>query len=216
LKQIIFDMDGVIVDSHPIHKLAWRRLLEMLGKQVSDEELDFILDGRKREEILRHFLGDLTEDQLQSYGALKDELLKDMAAEIKPVPGLIEFLDLLERAGIPKAIATCAHTSRVRWMLGQLKLLDRFSAIITGEDIVDGKPDPAIFNVAAARLRSDPENVLVIEDAVSGVKAAKHAGMRCLAIATPPRAKLLREAGADEVVPDFRVLSLSKLEALFP
>jgi HAD superfamily hydrolase (TIGR01509 family) len=208
-------MDGVIVDSHPIHKLAWRRLVEMLGKQVSDEELDFILDGRKREEILRHFLGDLTEERLQSYGALKEKLFKDIAVEIRTVPGLIEFLDLLERARIPKAIATCSRASRTRWMLSQLKLLNRFSVIITGEDVANGKPDPAVFRTAAARLKSNPEDVLVVEDAVSGVKAAKHAGMRCLGIATPPKAKLLREAGADDVVSDFRGLSLNKLKVLF-
>ncbi len=76
---VIFDMDGVIVDSHPFHRRAWHKFLRSVGKDVSEEDLDFILDGRKRHEILRHFLGELSEPELANYGNCKDEFFQQVA-----------------------------------------------------------------------------------------------------------------------------------------
>jgi beta-phosphoglucomutase-like phosphatase (HAD superfamily) len=72
LKAVIFDLDGVIVDSHPAHQRAWRMFFQSLGKSVSDQELLFVLEGQKREDILRHFLGDPDEQQVKRYGARKE------------------------------------------------------------------------------------------------------------------------------------------------
>ena len=78
LRAVLFDMDGVLIDSHPAHRAAWREFLCSLGKDVSDTELSFILDGRTRAQILRHFLGELSEQGLQTYGKHKDELFRSM------------------------------------------------------------------------------------------------------------------------------------------
>ncbi len=214
-KGVIFDLDGVLVDSHPIHKQAWRRFFASLGKRVSDADLDFVLDGRKREDILRHFLGELTDEQIKAYGYHKDELFKEAAGELKIISGLTEFLGLLERTGIHAAVATCANQYRTRKVLHQLGLSTRFTAVVTANDVANGKPDPAIFLLAADRLNLNIDDLLVVEDAVSGVRAAKSAGMRCLGIASGGRAKMLLEAGADHVVPDYTGLALSAVQTLF-
>ena len=101
------------------------------------------------------------------------------------------------------AVATCGGSGRVGSLLDVLKLRDYFRVIVTGDDVKEGKPDPAIFNEAARRLSLRAEDLLAIEDSVSGVRAAKAAGMKCLGIATHDRAQKLLDAGGDWVLPDF-------------
>jgi len=101
---IIFDMDGVIIDSHPVHRKAWRMFLQTLGKEASDRELDCILEGWKREDILRHFLGDLTTEQVIEYGNRKDQFFQQIGVPMEPVKGLAEFLEHLVQLGIRKAV----------------------------------------------------------------------------------------------------------------
>jgi len=215
LKGVIFDLDGVIVDSHPAHKLAWKTFFASIGKTVSDEDLSFVLEGRKREDILRHFLGDLTEEQVKHYGAKKEALFRGSVEELKMIEGLPQFLDRLEEADLPFALASSASRHRAEYMLDALSLKPRFRVIVTGDDVVKGKPDPAIFRLAALGLGLEPEHVLVCEDAVAGIEAAKTAGMRCLAIASNGRGPLLGRAGADCVIPDFTIVSLEDLQSMF-
>ena len=90
LRGFVFDMDGVVIDSHPAHRAAWKAFLEALGKTVADSELDIILDGGKREEILKHFLGDLSPQQIVEYGARKDEILRNRSTRLEPMAGVVE------------------------------------------------------------------------------------------------------------------------------
>jgi len=207
-------MDGVLIDSHPIHKTTWRRFLASLGREVSDDELDFVLDGRKKDEILRHFLGPLTTEQIRDYGHQKEMMFREESPAINLVDGITSFLDQIQQAGIPMGLATSGSNKRVQYILDQLDLRRRFRVIITGDDVVQGKPDPAIFIVAARQLQCPHSHVLVVEDAVAGVVAAKQTGMKCLGIASNGRGDLLREAGADRVVSNFAGLSLQSLHNL--
>lgn len=207
-------MDGVIIDSHPVHRLAWQRFLLTLGKHVSEKELDCILEGWRREEILRHFLGDLTDAQVADYGHRKDEFFHQVDLPVKPVAGLHEFLRHLESLGIPKAVATSASEKRTRFTLERLRLTRYFAAIVTANDVVKAKPDPTVYHRAAEKMKMDPAAVVVIEDSVAGIKAAKSAGMRCLGMATDSRGEILRRAGADNVIPDFVGLTVDRLELL--
>lgn len=208
-------MDGVIIDSHPAHRLAWKGFLESVGRETSDDELDFILEGAKRAEILKHFLGDLAPEQIVEYGNRKDELLQKHGDAVQPMPGIVEFLEDLSKAGIARAVATSASRRRAFGTLKELGLAHCFCAIVTGDDVAAGKPDPAIYQLAAERMRESPGGLLAIEDAVSGVQSARAAGLRCLGVAPSRRASLLRTAGADSVIPDFRAISFGRLAAYF-
>ncbi|PYX62323.1 MAG: hypothetical protein DMG73_00275, partial [Acidobacteria bacterium] len=84
MQSVIFDMDGVIIDSHPAHRKAWKDFLQTFGKEVSESELSFILDGRKRRDILRHFLGDVSEQELVEYGKKKDGFFQQVSLEVNP------------------------------------------------------------------------------------------------------------------------------------
>jgi HAD superfamily hydrolase (TIGR01509 family) len=211
LRGVIFDFDGVVVDSHSIHKRAWKTLLESAGRRASEEELQFVLDGRKREDILRYFLGDLDAGQVREYCLRKEEFFRNEAAAIQTIEGLESFMEELAGSQVPCGIASSGSRSRVDYLLDQLGLKKHFQVVVTGDDVERGKPDPAIFLKAAKDLQRDSSELIVFEDAPSGVIAAKSAGMACVGIAQPDRAAALLKAGAEYVVPDFRFLSSSKL-----
>jgi HAD superfamily hydrolase (TIGR01509 family) len=215
LKGIIFDLDGVVVDSHTAHLQAWREFFHSMGRAVPVEELAFVLEGRKREEILRHFLGDLSPEQVRDYGAHKDALFRGHARELKPLEGVMEFLDAARDTGLEVGLASSASRVRVDRTLKELGLESRFRATVSGDDVQAGKPDPAIFHLAAEGMGLRSGETLVCEDAVCGVEAAKAAGMKCLAIAANGRAEALKAAGADRVVPDFRQVRVEDLRGLF-
>ena len=170
-------MDGVIIDSHPAHRKAWRKFLHSLGRDVTNHELDFILDGRKRAEILRYFLGEISEAQLEEHGKRKDDFFHDLEMEVKPIPGVVSFLDGLRKRKIATAVATSASESRARSHLGAIAFNPSLSGRHYRGDVAKGKPDPAIYRLAclpasprpstsSPTLRRPSKNALAIEDAV--------------------------------------------------
>ena len=215
LAAVIFDLDGVLADTHPVHRRVWRQFLLGKGRNVSEEDLDFVEDGYKLKEILVHFLGRLSPAEISSYGEQKQQLFYEAAAEVRTAPGVGDLLRELQSAGIPRAVATSASRPRAHALLEHLDLAPYFSFVVTGDDVVQGKPDPSIFNLAAQLLEVDPRRCLVAEDSRAGVHAAKSAGMKCLAIAQGQRATRLRSEGADWVVPSLADLSINNLHDLF-
>ncbi|HEY4678508.1 MAG TPA: HAD family phosphatase [Candidatus Angelobacter sp.] len=215
LAGIIFDFDGVIVDSHPLHIAAWKAFLVLKSKHVNDADLSFVREGAKREEILRHFLGELTPEQIASYGAEKDKLFQARAGELQLVRGFVDFMTQLDTAAVPSAVATSGGRARVEHTLQRLNLRQHFGAVVTGDEVVRGKPDPALFFLAAQALQTDANGIVVFEDAVAGVLAAKSAGMKCIGIAANGRESMLKQAGADLVVNDFSQINLDRIGQLF-
>lgn len=217
IRGVVFDMDGVIVDSHPSHRAAWKKFLQSLGRTASDNEIDFILDGRKREEILRHFLGEeLSPEEVRDYGNRKDQMLRELGTRPRPIDGVIEFLFELRQAGIAMGLATSAARDRTEATLFELGVKDFFDAIITGDDVALGKPNPRIYCLAAARLHEAPTGLLAFEDAVSGVQAALSAGLRCIGVASGARVEQLQAAGAEVVISDFSSLRPSEILGSLP
>ena len=207
LNGVIFDMDGVIVDSHPIHKKAWRRFLELQGKKLDDADLDFIMDGRKREEILRHFLGELSDDEVQNLGHQKDALFLEESNAMAMIEGVSEFLQQLTRVNIRLGVGSAGSYGRVNHILELFGLRKFFQSVVTGDRVAAGKPDPAVFRLASKELGVPPSETLVFEDSVSGVKAAKAAGMKCIGIAVDGLVPKLLDAGAIQIVPNYVGLS---------
>lgn len=214
LRGVIFDMDGVLVDSHAAHRKAWRRFFQTLGRDVPEPELDFILDGRKRGDILRHFLGDCPDAELEEFGRRKDCIFRHMHLEVTPVPGVLRMVRELHGQGAALALATSASRSRARSTLVELGLLSCFRVIVTGEDVLLGKPDASIYRLASSRIEIEPERLLAVEDAVSGIQAAVGAGLRCVGVASHERPENLTAAGAVHVMRDFESVSVDDLECI--
>jgi HAD superfamily hydrolase (TIGR01509 family) len=214
LKAVIFDLDGVIADSHPLHHAAWKTLLAEQGRTVNDTEMDFILAGRQRGEILRHYLGELPEEQIAQLGKRKDELYQGRAHLLAPMPGLNTFLDELETAGIAKAVATSAGPARTLQTLKAFGMEQRFPVVLSSAD-AKAKPDPEIFLLAASKLKVNTNEALVIEDSVAGIQAAKAAGMKCIGYTSVDRFQNLRQAGADEAISVFIPGLTKRLQQMF-
>jgi HAD superfamily hydrolase (TIGR01509 family) len=204
-------MDGVLIDSHPAHLAAWREFLQSLGKAVSDQGLAFILEGNTRAEILCHFLGDISEQDLDQYGTWKDLLFRARETRIPPVFGVLEFLRGLDRHGIVAAIATSASEARTFSTIERMGLEEFFGAVVTSRDVEKGKPDPAVYRLACERLRVLPGHALAFDDAVAGIQSAKAAGLRCIGVSNNGISSKLLDAGAEVVIPDFSRLTLDDL-----
>jgi beta-phosphoglucomutase len=215
LTNVIFDMDGVIVDSHAAHLRTWKKFLLSLGKSVTDEDLNFVRQGRKRQDILRFFLGELTDRQVQAHCDVKDLLFQAEMQGIKMLPGVQELLADLKRSGVPMSLASCGGTARVHHLLSRLRLREYFTVVLTGDEVAAGKPNPEIFHKAARQMQVHPAESIVFEDSVSGVEAAKAAGMKCVGIADRHLAPTLLHAGADYVLPDFAGVSWIGIQKLF-
>ena len=215
IRGLIFDLDGVLFDSHPVHRKAWREVLQKAGKDTSDDELDFIMSGATREEIFHHFFGPLTSKQIATYTQQKDAIVRNEEHQVRTIAGVEAFLDLVESADLPKAVATSASKARAKRILEKHGMATRFSAVITGDDVRKGKTDPAIFLRSAEKLGLETRDVLVFEDAAPAIRSVKNIGMKCIGIATAARRPLLLGAGADLVFTDFRELRLCDVMRLF-
>ncbi len=198
---VLFDMDGVLVDSEPIINAAAIRALAEFGIQARAEDFQpFVGAGEDR------YVGGVAELHGQTYvpqmkHRTYDWYLKLLPSMGKAFPGARDLVEYLHRLGIPCAVASSADRIKVEANLTTVLQvpLDRFAALVTGEDVFRRKPHPDIFLEAARRLDVPPEACCVIEDAVNGVEAAKAAGMRCVAVTTSFPAEALAAAGADLV-----------------
>jgi HAD superfamily hydrolase (TIGR01509 family) len=198
-------MDGVLVDSNPYHKIALNQFCEKHGYHLTDEQLLNKVSGRTNKEWLTNLCGNLTDDQLTKYANDKEALYRNLyKSEIKPMKGLIGFLDLLNKHNIARAIGTSAPQSNVEFTLSATGTEKYFPIILNDSDIQHSKPNPEIYLKAAQRLGFDPSNCIVFEDSLSGVKAGKASGAKMVGITTTHSKSELRET--DFVIDNFEDL----------
>jgi HAD superfamily hydrolase (TIGR01509 family) len=215
---IIFDMDGVLVDSNPFHLRKWIALFQAHGVPYVEEDLPKIIMGPANDWIFRHFLGEhLSREQLTELG---DELEVNFRRAIGPharaFPGVRSFIEECHIQAIPMAVASAAIAKNVNFLIDALGLRDYFRALSTANEITHPKPDPEIYLKTAEKLGVSPNTCAVFEDSFVGIEAAKRAGMKCVAIASTFSADdLRRETHADLIVPSFESVSLQTLHHLF-
>ena len=215
---IIFDMDGVLVDSNPFHLRKWRDLFQAHGIPFDEEELPKIVLGPPNDVTFRRCMGrDLSPEQMAE---LSEELEENFRREIGPharaFPGVRRFIEECHAQGITMAVASAAMGKNVHFLISALGLGDYFRALLTGDDISHPKPDPEIYLKTAEKLGVNPATCAVFEDSFVGVEAAKRAGMKCVAIASSfPAEDLRRDTRADLIVPSFESVSLQTLHQLF-
>jgi beta-phosphoglucomutase len=212
-RAVLFDMDGVLVDSEPIINAAAIRALAEFGITAQPADFEpFVGAGEDR------YVGGVAELHGQTYiAAMKhrtyDWYLKLLPKMGKAFPGGKELVELLNQRGIPRAVASSADRIKVEANLTNVLRvpLELFAAVVTGEDVFRRKPHPDIFLEAARRIDVPPEACCVIEDALNGVEAAKAAGMRCVAVTTSFPVEALTAAGADVVRAAIREVTLEDL-----
>jgi HAD superfamily hydrolase (TIGR01509 family) len=212
---LIFDMDGVLVNSNPFHKIAWGNFLIEKGYPFTDELFDTIISGRTGNTSLGMIMGEEIPEKLIS-GYLKEidqEFQQIFGATEESVhfPGLFEFLDAIKSNGIKRALATSAPTGNVSQAIDKLGLQNYFHVIIDKNDVTRGKPDPEVYLTTLARLGVSKANCLVFEDSKAGVQAALAAGLRVIGISSSHTEEELLEEGVTMVIKDFTNLSLNDI-----
>ncbi len=202
---IIFDMDGVLVDSNPYHKIALNQFCAKYGHHLTEEGLRNKIYGRTNKEWITNLFGTLPSDQLAKYGQEKEALYRELIdKDIQPVTGLIDFLHLLEKHKIPRAIGTSAPRSNVDFTLSKTGIQGFFSIILDESHVTHGKPNPEIYINVARKLGLPPRQCIVFEDSISGVISAKSAGAKVIGITTTHTVEEL--SGTDLVINDFKNL----------
>jgi len=206
---VIFDMDGVLVDSGAHHRSAWRALLDELGVVPAEPDYWRLTIGRPSIEAVPLLLGRETSwAEAQRLAARKQEHYRRLAGEGPVlVRGVAEFVARLTERAVPRAVATSASRRDVEALLSRANLRDRFEVVVVAEDVRRGKPDPEVYLIAARGLGVTPARCLVFEDAVVGVQAARSAGMRAIGVSTAHTETELRAAGAERAISDFEGMS---------
>jgi beta-phosphoglucomutase family hydrolase len=209
---VIWDMDGVLVDTGEFHFQAWSQALPEYGIPFT-RELFTATFGMNNAGILTMLLGRTPSPELLAeISDRKEQLFRQaVRGHVQPLPGVLAWLKRLKAAGMRQAIASSAPPANIDALVDELGLRDYFDAIASGFDL-PGKPDPALFLKVACLIGVPPERCVVVEDAVAGVEAARRAGMKCIAVTTTNPAHALNEA--DVVVEHLDALPLDTFERL--
>ena len=183
IQAVIWDLDGVIIDSADEHRRAWQRLAREEGITMTDANF-WATFGKRNDDIFASVWGNLSPKQVKTLSERKEmyfrELIKESAV---PLPGAIELMRELHDSRFAQALASSTPIENINLIADVLGLKRYLSILVSGETVAKGKPAPDIFLKAAAELQMNPSVCLVIEDAVAGVEAAHASGMRCIAVA---------------------------------
>ena len=212
IQAVIWDLDGVIIDSADEHRRAWQRLAREEGITMTDSDF-WATFGKRNDDIFAALWGNLPPEQAKVLSDRKEmyfrELIQESAA---PLPGAIELMRQLHNSSFAQALASSTPVENINLIADVLELKRYLSILVSGETVARGKPAPDIFLKAAAELHKDPTVCLVIEDAVAGVEAAHAAGMRCIAVAGNRDLPGLHKA--DLMVKDLTEVHVKRVQAL--
>ncbi len=218
LKGVIFDMDGVLVNNMAVHFRAFAAMAERYNLQA-EEGVDFShLNGRGNDDIITAlFPAELVAEKgIKALADEKEALYREIyAPEIVPTAGLVSLLGELKEAGLRCAVGSSGPRENVEFVLRECHIEPYFDVRISGDMVTRCKPDPEIFLTAAQQLGLEPSECLVFEDAISGVRAAKAAGMRVIALTTTHSREQLLAEGAEIVANDFTTIGIKDIRSLY-
>ncbi len=209
----IFDLDGVVVDTVPLHFKAWKSMFAEYGKEFNFQDYKEKVDGIPRMDGGRAILQDLSEEELKKATDKKQQYFLDCLSkeEIPVFETTIQLMKELRGKGVTLAVISSSRNSpHILERTGVVKLIE---VEISGHDITKGKPHPQIFLMAAEKMGVRPESCVVFEDAILGVRAAKRAQMRCIGVDRHHDPERLKEA--DMVVEDLGEVNYDTLVSLF-
>jgi len=204
---VIFDMDGVLVDSYAPHLKSWCMLAEETGAPLTEAQFAATF-GRTGPDVIRELFGVEDEAAMRRIDHRKETIYRDLIRDAMPTtPGIVEAVVRLHAAGFRLAVGSSGPPENVQLVCEKLDLYRHLTKIITGADVRHGKPDPQVFELAAAGIGVAPPRCVVVEDAPVGIQAARAAGMRCVALVGTHPAASLGDANhvirhADELTPE--------------
>lgn len=203
VQAVIFDLDGTLLDNNPYHLQSWKKYLKNIGRSMTEEEYNANINGRTNRDVIDYIHGgNMTDEESLHYSLAKEALYREIYKPfIKPVKGLLTFLQILQDKNMPMAIATSGIQPNIDFMFDNVPIRQYFKVIVNSSHIKKGKPDPEIYIKTASLLNVSPKNCLVFEDAIVGINSAKAAGMKVIAVSTThPKEEL---NGADMIIDDY-------------
>ncbi len=211
---VIFDMDGVLIDSGSLHFESWVKIAKEMGVKFSKKFFEQVF-GQQSTTIIRKLVGSKVDQILvEQWAILKENHYREIARnKLEPLPGVIQILSELKRVGFKLAVGSSGPPENVALTLNTLNITKYFDTIITAAEVEKGKPEPDVFLIVAKTLKIKPKNCLVIEDAPVGIEAAKRAGMLSVALTTTHSKKEL--SGARIIIRDLSVIKIIEIIELF-
>jgi len=214
LRAVIFDMDGVIVDSEPLHIEAERKTLAPYGIKLEENELQKYMGRTPKvllEDIIEKYRLNTTIEEI--YPVHKKNLLNLYKNEVELIPGVLELITDLDSEGVALALASSSDKVLILSVLEKFHLSDFFKVIVSGEEVKNVKPSPDIFLKTAQKLGYSPGECAVIEDSSAGVRSARSAGMVCVGFRSP-HSKGQDITEAELVIDDLREIDYQVLKGL--
>jgi beta-phosphoglucomutase len=218
MRGIIFDMDGVILDSNPYHRKAWMNFLRKRGVNIDEKTFLDKVFGTTGKEALQVLLNEkLTDEVLEEYTRAIDAEFRENFAKtenIEPIAGLNAFLDSISRAGCKIALGTSAPPENVEIVFERLKISKYFDLIVDQSQISKGKPDPEIYNKVVQRMGLPKEECVVLEDSLAGVVSACRAGIKVIGITSSQPDEALKNVGASICIKDYTGFTFNDVNQL--
>ncbi|PAX53980.1 HAD family hydrolase [Brunnivagina elsteri] len=208
LLAILFDLDGTLVNTDPIHFIAWQKMLSKYDIHIDENFYQKKISGGLNPKILADILPQLSPEEAREFAEEKEAMFREMAPKLQRLAGLTELLNWANTYEIKLALVTNAPRANALFMLEILELETTFELIILAEDEAAAKPDPIPYRVAVERLGINIENAIALEDSPSGIRSAVGAGIPTIGIASTHNPQKLRELGAFMAIPDFTDLQL--------
>jgi HAD superfamily hydrolase (TIGR01509 family) len=203
LKAILFDLDGTLVNSDPLHYLTWAKVLEIYQFNIDHRFYQTRISGRTNADIVAYLFPELSDEDIVIMVDLKELKFRELAIDLQPLPGLIEFLDWVNQQGFKTGLVTNAPRENTDFILEILNLSDYFDSVVLSDEIGIGKPDPAPYQYCLDQLNILPEEAITFEDSPSGIRSAIAAGIKTIGVASTHDPNSLKDLGVAFVIDDF-------------
>ncbi len=208
LSAILFDLDGTIVNTDPIHFAVWQDILVQYNMNIDKAFYRQHISGKTNAQITNDILSQLSPEEKWQLGIEKEVKYRNLAKILYPMPGLDTILKFTDKAGLKKAVVTNAPEENAKYMLENLRLNDVFPVVVMAKDAPPGKPNPAPYQLALNRLGVKSENAIAFEDSPAGITSAVTAGIYTIGVSSSHEPGVLLKLGASMVIEDFNSAKL--------
>ncbi len=203
LAAILFDLDGTLANTDPIHFTLWQEILKDYDLEIDQEFYQENISGNTNAQVVAKILPQLSVAEGEQLGINKEAMYRQQAKTLSPTPGLARLIQLTDTIPLKRAVVTNAPRENAEHMLEALELTEIFPIVVVSDDAPPGKPDPAPYKLGLERVGVINNQAIAFEDSTTGISSAVAAGIYTIGVASTHNPELLLAAGASMVIPDF-------------